>query len=186
MQPMSDKPIDLAAIERLMKAATPGPWEADPNGIFQHWSVNPSGPLVEVVALEEKSVFGGYETTYSLKLSEADAEAIVALVNAAPELIRLAKIGEAAEREERGRAPRWIPIEERLPEFAGNRDGVTCNVVTKDGNVMALDWRRNSYAKTDKARAARWTWQGKISPWEVTHWMPLPQPPERRILGGEE
>ena len=60
---------------------------------------------------------------------------------------------------------RWIPVSERLPEE-------NQQILSTDGKEFYLDY----YAR----------WEGKDNPpcfcdglsWAVTHWMPLPEPPE--------
>ncbi len=62
-------------------------------------------------------------------------------------------------------AQRWIPVSERLPEE-------NQQILSTDGKEFYLDY----YAR----------WEGKDNPpcfcdglsWAVTHWMPLPEPPE--------
>jgi len=69
--------------------------------------------------------------------------------------------------------PRWIPVSERLPDSRA-----TCLVACERGFVTAMEYTSNEHAKTEKGRRWRWEWNGRISPWTVTHWMPLPAPPE--------
>lgn len=66
---------DLDALEALLAAATPGPWEARRD--LSGWSAWHDGMPIEV----------GHEGG----LSEPDARAIVALRNVAPELLVLAR-----------------------------------------------------------------------------------------------
>ena len=63
----------------------------------------------------------------------------------------------------------WIPVTERLPE--------------KEGYVLA-SWK---YINEDELYCDRLKYDGECFPWEkfgfngkhkVTHWMPLPEPPE--------
>lgn len=57
--------------------------------------------------------------------------------------------------------PRWISVEERLPE-----DNKTVFVVCKDGFTTMMLFRDGD-----------WCWYGNTDD-SITHWMPLPQPPK--------
>ena len=62
---------------------------------------------------------------------------------------------------------RWIPVSERLPEngntllFLTKYDGV------RMGHLMVDGWQTNNYINFSRTA--------------VTHWMPLPQPPEQEV-----
>jgi hypothetical protein len=58
-------------------------------------------------------------------------------------------------------APRWISVEERLPE---KHIGVIARCKDKYIDMMTYDGRH-------------WNWNGRHQD-SVTHWMPLPEPPE--------
>lgn len=67
-------------------------------------------------------------------------------------------------------APRWISVKERMPEDQRN-------VLTVNGHgyirIMGF-WGR---------RGARWIWLhlGRLMNYnDITHWMPLPEPPEEK------
>ena len=69
----------------------------------------------------------------------------------------------------RERVPRWISVEDRLPEAWKDEDGVLVNymIYTPEfgadiGNYHAMDKR----------------WLCMAIPFTVTHWMPLPAAPE--------
>ena len=81
-----------------------------------------------------------------------------------------------AEAEERGR-PKWIACSERMPEFPPGTNAVTCSVLTDVGHVVSMEWTRNPYAATPKGREPRWKWLDRNSPWDVSAWQPLPEPP---------
>lgn len=58
-------------------------------------------------------------------------------------------------------APQWISVEERLPE--------------EHKRVLVYVNGQGSMEDTDRMRDGRWVrWFGR-----VTHWMPLPEPPEK-------
>lgn len=59
--------------------------------------------------------------------------------------------------------PRWIPVEERLPE-----DGQGTLVICRDGYITTMAYEYE-----------RWWWQGTEDQ-TVTHWMPLPEPPSEK------
>ncbi len=50
-------------------------------------------------------------------------------------------------------------------------------VCTDTGIVTEMSYTWNSLAKTERGRAPRWEWHGRLSPWTITHYMPLPAPP---------
>lgn len=62
-----------------------------------------------------------------------------------------------------GLDPRWIPVSERLPE-----ENVTVLVVTKRNRKPVVAWMR----------LGLWCSRGVDFALSVTHWMPLPNPPE--------
>lgn len=70
----------------------------------------------------------------------------------------------------RGQVPRWIPVEERLPEVWSNDETaelVNYMIYSPDFGVDI----GNYHAKAKK-------WFCVALPCTVTHWMPLPEPPE--------
>lgn len=65
----------------------------------------------------------------------------------------------------------WIKWNgEELPK--GNYLVCTANKMVAE---MKFTW--NHQAKTRKGQQPRWEWMGRISSWEITHYMPLPEPP---------
>ena len=65
------------------------------------------------------------------------------------------------------KVPRWISVEERLPDV--NAD-VVLIIPRNDGPCIRVGWLRES---------GRWWAAGQgLVPYEVTHWMPLPEPPK--------
>ena len=65
------------------------------------------------------------------------------------------------------KAQRWIPVSERLPEIDKEYGDVDVLVYTDEGIIEAT-----TYDKDDG-------WGLWVEAGEVTHWMPLPAPPEK-------
>lgn len=70
--------------------------------------------------------------------------------------------------------PKWIPVEERLPDKSGNY-----LTAFEDGSAMAVNefmhprgWLTEEGHKANPN--GKWYWGG------VTHWMPLPEPPKEK------
>ena len=61
----------------------------------------------------------------------------------------------------------WIPVDERLPEI-----GVSVLAVDF-GKVCEMAWNGRYWV----VPASKWDWVGD----GVTHWMPLPKPPEVKL-----
>ena len=78
-------------------------------------------------------------------------------------------LNEVAEEMDRPKAPRWIPVTERLPEV-----GKKVLVHTNGGKVLISSLRK-CFLKDDDLGFV--TWSAYTKP--VTHWMPLPEPPEK-------
>ena len=73
-------------------------------------------------------------------------------------------------------ADEWVYIDNENPVMPEVQQKVI--VFTGYGTVTEMTYRFNVYAATEKGRAPRFEWHGKISPWLVLAWMPLPSPPE--------
>lgn len=75
----------------------------------------------------------------------------------------------------------WISVEDRLPELpAGNGYSRSINVlVAWKGCTQPTEMAYAAYpgARSARGQAPRWEWQGRIAPWAVTHWRPIPDPP---------
>ena len=70
----------------------------------------------------------------------------------------------------------WISVEDRLPEEDGTYITFT-NAKGKSEGVIA----QSLVTKTIRGNTIRrWEWQTRISPWVVTHWMPLPEAPKMK------
>lgn len=72
----------------------------------------------------------------------------------------------------------WISVKDRLPEFKSNKlsDSVKCLVVANSEKpyTTIMDYRRIEGLGT------YWADGDFLMPlsWEITHWMPLPEPPK--------
>ena len=69
---------------------------------------------------------------------------------------------------------KWIPVSERLPEEDGEYITLT-NAKGKSNGVLAQNYQ-TSMKRGQKVR--RWHWSSRLSPWNTTHWMPMPKPPK--------
>ena len=86
----------------------------------------------------------------------------------------------------RAQLPRWIPVTERLPEYDVRVLAIdvydTCD---GDGTEFIGIWTRKEYP--DDPDGCCWIdergWWHAID--EVTHWMPLPEPPEEKNNGNK-
>ena len=67
----------------------------------------------------------------------------------------------------------WISVENGLPED-GNYITFT-NANGKDNGVIA---QKLVTTTIRRKTVRRWEWNYRVSPWIVTHYMPLPAPPE--------
>ena len=105
-----------------------------------------------------------YRSGRTLGRAFADAEDV--LDEAATALEQL----QAENEKLKAQVPRWIPVEERLPEEK-QRVIVRCERVgTSVGWILWGNWMADIGPDAGK----------------VTHWMPLPAPPDRRPPEGEE
>lgn len=82
--------------------------------------------------------------------------------------------------EEQPQVGGWIPCGERLPSKEecgeyGNEFLVT--VKATDPTTMDMRYVHTTVRGKD---VERWEWQGRISPWNVIAWRPLPEPFEGR------
>ena len=82
----------------------------------------------------------------------------------------------------------WVSVEERLPERNGGYIVTTCDEVYLDEEDIGIPFLVcGPYTKYPfRAFFAGTFWHDCFEPVEVTHWMPLPAPPDRRPPEGEE
>ncbi len=80
----------------------------------------------------------------------------------------LRKYEDAEERGETGRVPRWIPVTERMPEHM-------TEVITYDGTHNIVSTHVYDSEGFRAVRRADGTWAHDCC---ITHWMPMPEPPE--------
>lgn len=69
----------------------------------------------------------------------------------------------------------WISVKDRLPERAGLDDDMTeyvivCEKSSTGGYVSVCGYEKDGWSDWDNF--------GTIDPKRITHWMPLPEPPE--------
>lgn len=67
-----------------------------------------------------------------------------------------------------GQVPRWIPVEERLPE--GDEDVLVYIHNYQDETFVDVGYYKSSSKK--------WACYASTERDDITHWMPLPEPPE--------
>lgn len=89
------------------------------------------------------------------------------LLNKAAEAIESLTAENAALRE---KVPQWISVEDRLPEVWKDEDGVLVNYMIYTPEFGADIGNYHAKAKR---------WLCMAIPCTVTHWMPLPEAPER-------
>lgn len=75
----------------------------------------------------------------------------------------------------------WISVDDRLPDLSEKPNWMRSEeviVATRKGSVMHAFWSSNGYAKTERGRRPRWERGDRILEADITHWMPLPEPPK--------
>ena len=154
-----DKPLDLTALSALEQAATPRPWSAnwDANefGGDEGWGLWDRNRQLAGTWYSENGLYG--ESGHTL-LSEADAEFIVALRNAAPDLIA----ENARLQRERDEARKVVAVVDDVRQGAGwtvQIYGVLiaqCDIYGKTEDVRRLE------AENDALRAQIAWWEEKF------------------------
>jgi hypothetical protein len=77
-----------------------------------------------------------------------------------------------------GQRNQWVSAKDRLPDDSESGCNFICftNATGKSNGVIPMEYEVTTIrGKTIR----RWRWYDRISPWEVTHWMPLPEPPKQ-------
>lgn len=76
--------------------------------------------------------------------------------------------------------PRWIPVTERLPEEpAETVDEHGMRYFTPMGRYLAVVKKTNAVCQLGYTYSNKTFWYGNsLNKVEITHWMPLPEPPE--------
>lgn len=69
----------------------------------------------------------------------------------------------------------WISVEDGLPE-----DGCYITHTNANGKNKGVIAQKLVTTTIRGNVVRRWEWNGRISPWIVTHWMPLPEPPKMK------
>ena len=128
--------------------------------------------------IERLDDWDGVDAIYNGKFVEVNHHRVFRLLEeAAAALEQLQSENEKL----KAQVPKWIPVEERLPEDDAptGRKIITVMVATKGGKVTiasrVFKAERTRYDGT--ISPANWSW----SRWSnnyVTHWMPLPSPPK--------
>lgn len=71
----------------------------------------------------------------------------------------------------------WISVKDALPRDDESRRDFIC-MTSATGESRGVIPLKYEVATIRGKTVRRWRWMGSISPLEVTHWMPLPDPPE--------
>lgn len=73
---------------------------------------------------------------------------------------------------------RWIPCSERLPDLPDGGWAYRTVIVCVRGHTFPLDYEREK-VRGKTVERWKWTWNRIYEkPDSITHWMPLPEPPE--------
>jgi len=72
----------------------------------------------------------------------------------------------------------WISTKDRLPEIPSNRNFISVLVAwgDKPENVSCMYFEK----RVVRGRVIKsFKWNNRLTPWEITDWMPLPAPPAK-------
>ena len=77
----------------------------------------------------------------------------------------------------------WIPVSEKLPEeyqtvLVATDAGVSAGEIRFPDSECGMDEPWWMVFKDKRVKTIDWGWAGLVSFAGVTHWMPLPEPPE--------
>ena len=68
----------------------------------------------------------------------------------------------------------WISVRDRLPD----EDGTYITFTNATGKSKGVIAQRFVTEVVRGVKVKRWKYNDRISPWIVTHWQPLPEPPK--------
>ncbi|HBJ0109491.1 hypothetical protein BED10_24065 [Escherichia coli] len=182
--------IDYQALREVAEKATPGNWWIDSHGQAMVSFID--NEVLEIFATDNKRDAVRHEDTGNLSRWRNDNDAtFIATANPATVLALLGEL-EAAEKRIAELEAEPVSQTYKLNELSGNSpvtpDGwISCSERMPEIRQTVIGWNgyavrqcvytRNEYAKTQKGREPRFEiltgiWHG------VTHWMPLPEPPQ--------
>ena len=123
---------------------------------------------------------------YEVIIKTDSKEHYEATVKFARMLVDHLKPGEAVAYNLSPTEPRWIPVSERLPEdnlprFSNVKQIKVITALISDKGVRTV--RSQMRYKDTWATGYQTIWRWKYSGSEITHWMPLPEPPKEETDG---
>lgn len=115
-------------------------------------------------------VEGAYNSGYT-KAKQESADAVEELQLYVDLYKDLTEKGEKVAREVIDKYPKWIPVTERLPDHHGH---YLAHIIA--GEYQQVSWDEIAYFD---GNAFQWEHSSEEYPEKLTHWMPLPEPPEK-------